>query len=168
MMADDVTLTVNGIERTVSTEPARSLLDVLRDEFHLTGAKRGCDNATCGSCVVAVDGRAVKSCRSPMEELDGATVISIEGLSDGKVLHPVQQALIDAGAVQCGFCIPGIVMSLYALFEQQLDASEDRIRRVLNKHLCRCTGYEAILEGALLAQERMRAEIEGRTSLFQH
>jgi len=161
-MAEYVTFTVNGIERTVAAQPARFLLDVLRDELHLTGAKRGCDNGTCGTCVVVLDGRAVKSCNVPVEKLDGTTVLTVEGLSDGKTLHPIQQALIEAGAVQCGFCIPGIAMELYALFEEELDATEDRIRRALNRHLCRCTGYEAIWEGALLAQERMR-ELEIRS-----
>jgi carbon-monoxide dehydrogenase small subunit len=160
MMVDYITFSVNGIERTVARKPTRFLLDVLRDELDLTGAKRGCDNGTCGTCVVVVNGRAVKSCRTPTEGMEGATVLTVEGLSDGRVLHPVQQALIDAGAVQCGFCIPGIVMSLYGLFQEEPDASEDRIRRVLNKHLCRCTGYEAIWEGALLAQERMKAGVE--------
>ena len=161
-MAEYITFTVNGTERTVVTQPARFLLDILRDELHLTGAKRGCDNGTCGTCVVVLDGRAVKSCTVPVEKLAGTTVLTVEGLSDGKTLHPIQQALIEAGAVQCGFCIPGIVMELYALFEKELDATEDRIRRALNRHLCRCTGYEAIWEGALLAQERMR-ELEIRS-----
>ena len=161
-MAEYITFTVNGTERTVATRPARFLLDILRDELHLTGAKRGCDNGTCGTCVVVLDGRAVKSCIIPVEKLDGTTVLTVEGLSDGKTLHPIQQALIETGAVQCGFCIPGIVMELYALFEKEPDATEDRIQRALNRHLCRCTGYEAIWEGALLAQERMKSKVEKR------
>jgi carbon-monoxide dehydrogenase small subunit len=155
-MTEQITFTVNGEERTVAAKPARYLLDILRDELHLTGAKRGCDNGTCGACVVVMDGRAVKSCIVPIEKLDGVNVLTVEGLSDGRTLHPVQQALIDAGAVQCGFCTPGIVMELYALFTDNLDATEDEIRRALNKHLCRCTGYEAIWEGALLAQSMMK------------
>jgi aerobic carbon-monoxide dehydrogenase small subunit len=155
-MTEQITFTVNGEERTVAAEPARYLLDILRDELYLTGAKRGCDNGTCGACVVVVDGRAVKSCILPVEKLDGVNVLTVEGLSDGRTLHPIQQALIDAGAVQCGFCTPGIVMELYALFTENLDATEDDIRRALNKHLCRCTGYEAIWEGALLAQSMMK------------
>jgi len=155
-MTEQITFTVNGEERTVAAEPARYLLDILRDELYLTGAKRGCDNGTCGACVVVVDGRAVKSCILPVEKLDGVNVLTVEGLSDGRTLHPVQQALIDAGAVQCGFCTPGIVMELYALFTENVDAAEDDIRRALNKHLCRCTGYEAIWEGALLAQSMMK------------
>ncbi len=161
-MAEYIAFTVNGTERTVAARPARFLLDILRDELHLTGAKRGCDNGTCGTCVVVLDGRAVKSCIIPVEKLDGTTVLTIEGLSDGKMLHPIQQALIEAGAVQCGFCIPGIAMELYALFETELDATEDRIRRALNRHLCRCTGYEAIWEGALLAQQQMKSKVEKR------
>ena len=155
-MTEQITFTVNGEERTAPAEPARYLLDILRDELGLTGAKRGCDNGTCGACVVVVDGRAVKSCILPVEKLDGVNVLTVEGLSDGRTLHPVQQALIDSGAVQCGFCTPGIVMELYALFTKNVDATEDDIRRALNKHLCRCTGYEAIWEGALLAQSMMK------------
>lgn len=155
-MTKQITFTVNGEERTVAAEPARYLLDILRDELHLTGAKRGCDNGTCGACVVVLDGRAVKSCIVPIEKLDGVNILTVEGLSDGRTLHPVQQALIDTGAVQCGFCTPGIVMELYALFTKDVDATEDEIRRALNKHLCRCTGYEAIWEGALLAQSMMK------------
>lgn len=156
-MTKQITFTVNGEERTAAAAPARYLLDILRDELHLTGAKRGCDNGTCGACVVVMDGRAVKSCIVPIEKLDGVNVLTVEGLSDGRTLHPVQQALIDTGAVQCGFCTPGIVMELYALFTENVDATEDEIRRALNKHLCRCTGYEAIWEGALLAQSMMKA-----------
>jgi aldehyde oxidoreductase len=150
-----ITFTLNGTERSVEAEPGLVLLDVIRDRFHLTGTKRGCDNATCGTCVVVVNGKAVKSCTYPLDKLEGAEVLTVEGLAQGKELHPIQQALVDAGAVQCGFCTPGIVMELYALLTENPGATEKELANALNKHLCRCTAYEAIWEGALLAQKWM-------------
>jgi aldehyde oxidoreductase len=150
-----ITFTLNGTERSVEAEPGLVLLDVIRDRFHLTGTKRGCDNATCGTCVVVVNGKAVKSCTYPLDKLEGAEVLTVEGLAQGKELHPIQQALVDAGAVQCGFCTPGIVMELYALLTENPEATEKELANALNKHLCRCTAYEAIWEGALLAQKWM-------------
>jgi aerobic-type carbon monoxide dehydrogenase small subunit (CoxS/CutS family) len=155
MMAETVTFTVNGKQRTVEVAPGQFLLDVIRDVLHLTGTKRGCDNSTCGTCTVVVDGKAVKSCNLPVAKLDGAEVLTVEGLARGKDLHPIQRALVEAGAVQCGFCTPGIIMELYGLLTQTPDASERQMTNALNKHLCRCTAYEAIRESALLAQRRM-------------
>ena len=155
-MSDYITFTVNGSEHTVPVEPDWYLLDVIRDKLNLTGSKRGCDNATCGACTVLVNGKAVKSCRYVLDKVNGAEILTIEGLAQGRTLHPIQQALVDAGAVQCGFCTPGIIMELYALLTRNLDATEAQIKNALSKHLCRCTGYEAIWEGALLAQQRMR------------
>ena len=151
-----VTFRINGKERTVAVEPDLYLLDVIRDVLHLTGTKRGCDNATCGACMVIVNGKAVKSCTFPLDKAQGAEVLTIEGLAQGAELHPIQQSLVESGAVQCGFCTPGIVMELYALLENKPEATEAELRNALNKHLCRCTAYEAIWEGALLAQQRMR------------
>ena len=155
-MAETVTFTINGMKRTVAVDPALKLLDVIREEIGLTGTKRGCDNSTCGSCTVVMNGKAVKSCTVALEKVEGAEILTIEALAEGTKLHPIQQALVEAGAVQCGFCTPGIVMELYALLMKDVDASEKDIQNALNKHLCRCTGYEAIWEGALLAQERMK------------
>jgi len=157
-MAETVTFTINGMTRTVVVDPALKLLDVIREDLGLTGTKRGCDNSTCGTCTVVMNGKAVKSCMVKLDKLDGAEVLTIEALAKGTELHPIQQALIDAGAVQCGYCTPGFVMELYALYEKDLDASETEIKNALNKHLCRCTGYEAIWEGALLAQKRMKEQ----------
>jgi aerobic-type carbon monoxide dehydrogenase small subunit (CoxS/CutS family) len=150
-----VTFTLNGVKRSVEAEPGLNLLDAIRDRFRLTGTKCGCDNATCGTCVVVVNGKAVKSCTYPLDKLEGAEVLTVEGLARGKELHPIQQALVDAGAVQCGFCTPGIVMELYALLTENPEATEKELANALNKHLCRCTAYEAIWEGALLAQKWM-------------
>ncbi|HEY89924.1 MAG TPA: (2Fe-2S)-binding protein [Thermoflexia bacterium] len=158
-MSDKITFRVNGVERTVTADPQLRLLDVIREQLQLTGTKRGCDNGTCGACVVVVDGKARKSCRLKLEQVAGAEILTVEGLSQNGELHPIQTALIEAGAVQCGFCTPGIIMELYALFTADLEASEGKIINALNKHLCRCTGYEAILEGALLAQKRLQSKV---------
>ena len=153
MMTQKITFKVNGQERTVFAHPDMKLLDVLREELNLTGTKRGCDNSTCGACTVIVNGKAVKSCNFSLDKLEGADVITIEAIAQGTQLHPVQKALMESGAVQCGFCTPGIVLELIALYENKIDASEDEIMNALNKHLCRCTGYEAIKDGAMVAQK---------------
>jgi aerobic-type carbon monoxide dehydrogenase small subunit (CoxS/CutS family) len=153
MMTQKITFKVNGKERTVFPHPDMKLLDVLREELNLTGTKRGCDNSTCGACTVIVNGKAVKSCNFSLDKMEGAEVITIEAIAQGTQLHPVQTALMESGAVQCGFCTPGIVLELVALYENKVDASEDEIMNALNKHLCRCTGYEAIKDGALVAQK---------------
>ncbi len=158
-MSDKITFSVNGVGRTVTADPQLRLLDVIREQLQLTGTKRGCDNGTCGACTVVVDGRARKSCRLKLEQVAGAEILTVEGLAQNGELHPIQTALIEAGAVQCGFCTPGIIMELYALFTADLEASEKKIINALNKHLCRCTGYEAILAGALLAQERLQSKV---------
>jgi len=155
-MAEKINFTVNGKKRTVEIEGWEKLIYVLREYLNLTGTKRGCDDASCGACVVVVDGKATKSCVYPAKKLDGKEVVTIEGVSEGTNLHPIQRALIDAGAVQCGFCMPGIVMELYALFNKNVAASREEIMDALDKHLCRCTGYEAILDGALLAQKNLK------------
>ncbi len=151
-----ITFTINGVERTVIVEEGLMLLDVLRDVLHLTGAKRGCDNGTCGACTVVVNGKAVKSCTYPIEKAAGAEIVTIEGLAEDGSLHPIQEAMVEAWAVQCGFCTPGIVMDLYALLEFDPDADDAALERTLNRHLCRCTGYEAIEEAAKLAREKMK------------
>ncbi len=155
-MSQKITFSVNGIRKSIEIDGWEKLLYILRDRLTFTGAKYGCDDASCGACVVVVNGEAVKSCIYPARKLEGAEIITIEGLSNGKKLHPIQKAFIDSGAVQCGFCTPGIIMELFALFNKNLDASEEEILEVLNKHLCRCTGYETILEGAKLAQKYLK------------
>ncbi|NPV57621.1 MAG: (2Fe-2S)-binding protein [Anaerolineae bacterium] len=152
-----IQFTLNGAERSVAAEPDLMLIDVIRDVFNLTGTKHGCDNATCGTCTVVVNGKAVKSCNFPIEKAANAEVMTIEYLAKGTVLHPIQKAIAESGAVQCGFCTPGIVMELYGLLENKADASEAEITNVLSKHLCRCTGYEPIRNGALMAQKLMQA-----------
>jgi aerobic-type carbon monoxide dehydrogenase small subunit (CoxS/CutS family) len=155
-MAGKIPLRVNGVKRVVEITPGMMLIDLLRDSLELTGAKRGCDNATCGTCVVVMNGRPVKSCNTLAEKASGSDVITVEGLARGMELHPVQRAIVTSGAVQCGFCIPGIVMELYALLEGNPEATDGALATALNKHLCRCTGYEPIRDGAVLARQMMQ------------
>ncbi len=155
-MAEKFSLTVNGIPRTVEVEPDVMLIDVLREELNLTGTKHGCDNATCGTCTVMMNGKAIKSCNTPISKAAGSEIMTVEGLAKGTDLHPVQRAIAESGAVQCGFCTPGIVMELVAALEANPDASEQELGNALNKHLCRCTGYEPIRDGALIAQKLIK------------
>jgi carbon-monoxide dehydrogenase small subunit len=153
-----ITLTVNGVRRTVSYTAKESLLEILRNALDLTGAKEGCGYGACGSCTVVVNGEAVKACTlRGREKLEGIEVLTIEGLGDPEGnLHPIQEAFLRAGAVQCGFCTPGFIMRLYALLKNKPEATEEEIRKALSENLCRCTGYEAILEAALLAREWLK------------
>jgi aerobic-type carbon monoxide dehydrogenase small subunit (CoxS/CutS family) len=155
-MADLIQFTLNGTPQAVAVEPADKIIDVLREHLNLTGTKRGCDDGTCGACTVVIDGDAKRACLLPAAKLAGATVLTIEGVSQGMDIHPIQKALVEAGAVQCGYCIPGIVLELYALYTKNLDATDDEIKTALSRHFCRCTGYEAIWEGAKLAQQYMK------------
>jgi len=153
-MSERVNFTVNGVKKSVEIDGWEKLLDVLREYLNLTGAKRGCDDGTCGACTVIVNGEAVKSCLFPAKKLEGTDIVTIEGLSKEGINH-IQRALIDSGAVQCGFCTPGIVTELNVLFTKKPEATEEQIKEALSKHLCRCTGYESILEGAKVAQKKL-------------
>jgi aerobic-type carbon monoxide dehydrogenase small subunit (CoxS/CutS family) len=152
-MVEKFNFTINGKPVTVEVEPEMMVLDVIREVLNLTGTKHGCDNSTCGTCTILVNGKAVKSCNLPVKRIEGAEVITVEGLAKGTELHPVQKAISESGAVQCGFCTPGIVMELYGLLEEKPDATQTELETALNKHLCRCTGYEPIRDGALMAQK---------------
>lgn len=152
-MAEKISFVMNGNPITVEIDPEIMLVEVIRDVLNLTGTKFGCDNATCGACTVIVNGRATKSCNIPIGKVVGADIRTIEGVSQGRELHPVQKAIAESGAIQCGFCTPGIVMEMIALLEKSPAASQPEIYNALNKHLCRCTGYEPIREGALMAQK---------------
>ena len=149
--------TVDGEPVCVMAPPDRRLIAILRDDLGLTGPKEGCSIGRCGACVVLVDGRPVNACLVLAARLDGREVTTIAGL--GERARPVQAALAEAGAVQCGYCIPGIVLELYALYAKNVNASDDEIKTALSRHFCRCTGYEAIWEGAKLAQKFMLAGI---------
>lgn len=161
MQPDELTpvdLTVNGRPYHLEVTRRETLLYVLREVLGLTGTKCGCGTNDCGACRVIVDGVAKNSCCVPARTLGGKRVETIEGLSDGLALHPIQQAFIDAGAVQCGFCTPGMIMSAKALLDQNPDPTEAEVREAIRPNLCRCTGYVKIVEAILLAARRMRED----------
>ncbi len=139
------TLNVNGRDHEVFTEPNQSLLEVVRDELRFTGTKEGCGTGDCGACTMLVDGRVVTSCLMLAPDAAGREITTIEGLADGETLHPMQQAFIDNGSIQCGFCIPGMILAGVALLEQNPSPSRDEIRRGIAGNLCRCTGYRTIV-----------------------
>ena len=155
-MSEKISFTINGQATTVDVDPEMPLLEVIRDVLNLTGTKCGCDNSTCGTCTVVINGKATKSCNTPVKKVAGAEILTVEGLAKGMELHPIQKSISESGAVQCGFCTPGIIMELYGLFENNPDATMAEIESALNKHLCRCTGYEPIRDGALMAQKLIK------------
>jgi carbon-monoxide dehydrogenase small subunit len=144
-------VSVNGVATTVEVDPHRTLLTVLREDIGLTGAKEGCDDSECGACMVLVDGRPVNSCSYLALQTADREVTTIEGVSRESCPHPVQQALLAEGGVQCGFCTPGIVMSAKALLDKNPSCDEDEIRLALGGNLCRCTGYQKIVRAVLHA-----------------
>ena len=156
-MGNNVRLTVNGVEHDVELNPQMTLLTFLRDQLGLTGPKNGCGcKGHCGACMVIVNGEAKRSCVEKLGKLDGAVVETIENLSQGKGLHPIQQAFITEGAVQCGFCTPGMVMASKALLDKTLDPTDDQIKQALKNNLCRCTGYISIVKAVKLAAEMLK------------
>lgn len=149
-----VSITVNGVlyEREIPAE--LRLVDFIRDELKLKGTKEGCGEGECGACTVIVDGKAINSCLAFTAALDGAEITTIEGISKDEI-SPLQKAFVDAGAVQCGYCTPGMIMSAKALLDKNPEADEKEIREGISGNLCRCTGYEKIVKAVLYAQEYM-------------
>jgi aerobic carbon-monoxide dehydrogenase small subunit len=141
-----MTLTVNGTPYEVAIEPQQSLLQLLREELHLTGTKEGCSEGECGACTVLLDGKTVDSCLIFALEAQGREVTTIEGLAQGDQLHPVQKAFAEYGAVQCGFCTPGMILAAKALLDSNPHPTEVEIRQGISGNLCRCTGYVKIVE----------------------
>jgi xanthine dehydrogenase YagT iron-sulfur-binding subunit len=158
-MNHSISLVVNGVQRDIALSDARvTLLDLLREQLHLTGTKKGCDRGQCGACTVIVDGRRVNSCLALALSLDGADVRTIEGVARGERLHPVQEAFIAHDGLQCGFCTPGQIMSAIGLIEEgQAGDDAERIREGMSGNLCRCGAYRGITEAVLDAQKVLAA-----------
>ncbi|MFH1568254.1 MAG: (2Fe-2S)-binding protein [Gemmatimonadota bacterium] len=151
-----IALTINGRPHDLEVEPHWTLLGLLRDQLHLTGTKEGCGSGDCGACTVLLDGKPVTACLVLAPEVDGRQVVTIEGIARDGRLHPVQQALLEHGGFQCGFCTPGFVISAVALLESNPKPSEDQIRRALAGNLCRCTGYTKIVEAVQAAAKALQ------------
>jgi carbon-monoxide dehydrogenase small subunit len=152
----DITLSVNGTAQAGSAEARTTLADFLRDDLDLTGTHIGCEHGVCGACTVIVDGRAVRSCLMLAVQASGSEVTTIEGLATDGELDTLQQAMWDSHSFQCGFCTPGFVMQATAFLRAHPDADERQIREALSGNICRCTGYQSIIDGVLLAVERYR------------
>ena len=151
-----VTLRVNGEERDVAVFPNRTLLEVLREDLLLTGTKEACDDGVCGTCTVLVDGMPMRSCLLLAIQMQGREIVTIEGLAEGEELHPIQKAFIDHGAIQCGFCTPGMILTAKALLEQTPEPSDYEIRRAISGNFCRCTGYNKIVEAIASGATQMK------------
>ncbi len=153
-----VSTKINGEESEFLCEAQQTLLDVLRDELGLTGSKEGCGSGDCGACSVIVDGRLVCSCLMFGAEADGKDIVTIEGMAEGEKLHPLQQKFLEHAALQCGFCTPGVLVASKALLDRNPNPTEEEARYWLAGNLCRCTGYDKIIEAVMDAAAEMRGE----------
>ena len=149
-------ITVNGLPRAIEVPADRRLVDILREDLDLTGCKVGCGEGECGACTVIMDGKAVLSCLTLAVQADGAVITTIEGLAADGNLCPLQRAFIEEGAVQCGYCTPGMIMSAQAFLLESLDPSEEEIREALAGNICRCSGYHQIIRAVKRAAKEMR------------
>ncbi len=154
-------LTVNGENHEVFVRPSATLLEVLREELGLTGTKEGCDEGTCGACTVLVDEVPWLACLTVIGEVQGKEIQTVEGLAKGKMLHPLQESFLEHGAVQCGFCSPGMLMTAKAFLAECHKPTEEDVRVALGGNLCRCTGYVKIIDAVVAASERLRSETDG-------
>ena len=155
-MKDEIQFILNGKKVNISIDGERFLLNVLRKEFGLTGAKYGCGEGHCGSCTVLVDNKAVRSCHTTMEEVKGREIVTVEGLAMGSDLHPLQKAVIKQDATQCGFCTPGMILTAYSLLKENSSPSESEIIYAMDDNLCRCGSYKRIIKAIKAAAEEMR------------
>lgn len=153
----NIQITVNGTEYSLLVNEKRSLADFLRKDLNLIGTKIACNSGHCGSCNVLVDGKLVKSCTLPAVKADGKHVLTIEGLATPEGLHPIQQAFIEAGAVQCGYCTPGMILTAKAFLDRNPDPTEEEVKQAISGNLCRCTGYVKIVEAILLAAKLLNS-----------
>ncbi|MFC1683577.1 (2Fe-2S)-binding protein [Candidatus Zixiibacteriota bacterium] len=145
-MNHHIELTINGQKVNAEVQSHRTLLEFLRDRMNLIGAKEGCGDGECGACTVLMDGEPVRACLILAVEAQDADIVTIEGLSSGNELHPLQQSFVDSGAVQCGFCTPGLILAAKALLDRHPRPTEEQIREAVGGHLCRCTGYETVFQ----------------------
>ena len=152
-----ITLNVNGVPYPVDVDPHKNLLDTVREQLGLTGSKEGCDDSECGACMMLVDGRPTNACSYLAIQADGASITTVEGLSDGEDLSPLQAAFLEEGGVQCGFCTPGMLISAKALLDRNPSPDEEEIRLALSGNLCRCTGYSGIVRAVQSAAEQLAA-----------
>jgi len=157
-MKKELNLTINGEAYELFIEPKRLLVDVLRNELGLTGTKKGCNCGACAACTVLLDGKAVKSCSILAMQASARNITTIEGLADGPNLHPLQQSFIDHWAFQCGFCTPGQIMAAKALLDENLKPTAEEVKLAMDGHLCRCTGYNMIVEAILGAAQKLQQE----------
>jgi len=155
-MVREIKLKVNGLLYELAVKSNQTLAEVLRDNLGLLGTKIGCDEGECGACTIIINGRTVVSCLMLAVQVDGAEITTIEGLSSKEGLHPVQQAFVEAGAIQCGFCTPGMVMSTVALLEEHSNPIDKEIKEGLAGNLCRCTGYQQIFDAVKLAAKKLK------------
>ena len=151
-----IQLTVNGEEYEVVVAPNQTLLEVLRDDLYLTGSKEGCGEGACGTCTVLLDGNPVRSCLTLAVEVQGREITTIEGLAPMGELHPVQKAFVEYGAIQCGFCSPGMILTAKALLDENPHPTEQEARQAISGNVCRCTGYAKIVEAILKAAEMVQ------------
>jgi aerobic carbon-monoxide dehydrogenase small subunit len=155
---EQLNITVNGKDYELQIKPSANLLDVIREDLGLTGTKEGCGVGECGSCTVIVDGITVNACLMLAMEAQGSRVTTIEGLADGEKLHPIQQAFVDVGGLQCGFCTPGMILSTKALLDENDNPTDEEIRKGLEGNFCRCTGYTKIIESVRTAANMLKEE----------
>ena len=151
-----LSFTLNGRPQELEVEPHELLLDVVRERLGLTGVKRSCDVQVCGACTLLVDGRPVSACTTLAFEVRGRSVLTIEGLAENGKLHPLQQAFIDHGGFQCGFCTPGMILAAKALLDENPQPSEAELKHFMHGNICRCTGYKKIIESIMAAAKEMR------------
>jgi carbon-monoxide dehydrogenase small subunit len=161
----NVTLQVNGESMKLSVRPSETLLETLRDRLELTGVKEGCGLGACGSCTVLLDEVPSRSCLVLTAELEGSVVTTIEGLADGTTLHPLQQSFMEKGAVQCGFCTPGMILTAKGLLDRSAQPTREEIVRSLSSNLCRCTGYKKIVEAVEDASSPETVERQSKVSV---
>jgi len=158
-MEHDIRLTVNGTPREIRVESRRTLLQVIREDLGLTGTKKGCEKGECGACSVLMNGKVVNSCLVLAVEANGKDILTIEGLRQGQMLHPLQRSFVEHGAIQCGYCTPGMILSAKALLDENPHPTEEQIKKGMEGNLCRCTGYTKIIKAIMAVAGKDRSSL---------